>query len=91
MVTRELLQDLVLDHAVEFTRDNTVFACSRDNSNGHTRLFLIFDRGLGRVYSRNGRADSWELVDEELAKDVRRHVWDSWENIPVYRINGSSN
>jgi len=91
MVTRELLQSLVMDHIVEFTKDSTLFACARVNGNGHTRLFLIFEGGLGRVYSRNGRADSWELVEEDIAKNVRRQVWDAWERTPVYRINGSCN
>ena len=82
--------ELAFDHAVIFELDNTVFACAKQD-NGHTRLFLVFDRGLGRVYTRNGKADSWELLEDTDAVNIRNRVAECWSAIPVYRINGSHN
>ena len=82
-------QELTLDHIVEFSADRTIFACARINGNGHLRLFLIFDAGLGRVYTRNGRIDSWEHLDEAEAEIIRQRVRLAyWNQIPVYKING---
>jgi hypothetical protein len=82
--------DLKFDHVVEFSADDTIFACARVNGNGHVRLFLIFDKGNGRIYTRNGCADSWELLQECDAEIIRQRVKEALNNyIPVYKINGS--
>ena len=84
--------ELTLDHVVEFTVDNTVFACAKLNDTGHLRLFLIFDNGTGHVYTRNGRADSWEELYGHEAEVIRSKVYTGRNNhIPVYKINGSGN
>ena len=83
--------ELKFDHLVVFEHDNTIFACARENGNGHTRLFLIFDSGNGRVYSRNGRADSWEKLPDNDAETVRQRVKGALSNyVPVYKINGTN-
>jgi hypothetical protein len=82
--------ELNFDHIVEFTQDSTVFAAGRENGSGHMRLFLI-NESTGHVYTRNGRADSWEQLngsdrDTILARlSVARH-----NHIPVYKINGTN-
>ena len=92
--------ELQFDHIVEFTKDNTIFAAARErngingngngNGNGHLRLFLI--TSTGNVYTRNGRADSWQQITG-IEKDlVLARVAEARHNhIPVYRINGSHN
>jgi hypothetical protein len=81
---------LCLDHIVIFKHEDTVFACGRENSNGRTRLFLVFGNGEGKVYSRNGRTESWEILQQPEAKQVRRllEVARS-DGIPTYLLNGS--
>ena len=57
---------------------------------GKTRLFLVFGNGDGRVYARNGRAESWELLKEQDANKIRRSLELARENnIPTYLLNGS--
>ena len=82
--------ELTFDHIVEFIHESTVFAAGRENGNGHTRLFLI-NESTGHVYTRNGRADSWEQLFGSDRYTVLAHVTAARNNhIPVYRINGSS-
>jgi len=80
---------LEFDHIVEFTGDNTVFAAARENGSGHMRIFLV-NEATGHVYTRNGRADSWEQIcggDRETILD--RLSAARQNHTPVYRINGS--
>jgi len=82
--------ELKFDHLVVFEPDNAVFACAKENGNGHTRLFILFDGGTGRVYTRNGRADSWEQLVGTDADQIRNRVSEGKTNhIPVYKINGN--
>jgi len=82
-------QDLQLDHLVIFKYEDTVFACGRENGYGKTRLFLVFGNGEGRVYTRNGLAESWELLNEPDAKQVRHCLEVARLNgIPTYLLNG---
>ena len=79
---------LEMDHIVEFIHDNTVFAAARENGNGHMRLFLI-NNTTGNVYTRNGRADSWErLFGSDRESILARIIAARNKNIPTYRING---
>jgi hypothetical protein len=83
-------QVLEIEHIVEFTKDSTVFAAARENGNGHMRLFLI-NQVTGNVYTRNGRADSWEqLFGSDRDIIIARITAARNNHIPVYRINGSS-
>ena len=82
--------ELKFDHLVVFERDNTIFVCARQKDNNHTRLFLVFDSGHGRVYTRNGRADSWEQLIDSDADHIRARVSEERHNsIPVYKVNGT--
>ena len=82
--------ELKFDHLVVFERDNTVFVCARQTDNNHARLFLVFDSGNGRVYTRNGRADSWEQLLDGDAEIIRGRICEERHNsIPVYKINGT--
>ena len=82
--------NLEIDHIVEFTSDNTIFAAARENGNGHLRLFLI-NESTGHVYTRNGRADSWEQLTG-IDRDTILACFAVGRNnhIPVYKINGSN-
>ena len=81
---------LEFDHVVEFIHDHTLFAAARDNGNGHSRLFLI-NEDSGRVYTRNGRADSWEqLFDSDREYILVRVEAARHNHIPVYGVNGDS-
>ena len=81
---------LEIDHIVEFSKDNTLFAAARENGNGHIRIFLI-NESTGNVYTRNGRADSWEeLYGSERYGVIARLLHARNNNAPVYRINGTS-
>jgi hypothetical protein len=81
--------ELKFDHIVEFTKDNTIFAAARYNGNNHLRIFLIY-RDTDNIYTRNGRADSWEHLDPNDAYIVRNQIAEARaNNIPVYRVNAS--
>ena len=86
-INYEVLQ---MDHIVDFTTDNTVFAAARENGNGHLRIFLV-NNTTGNVYTRNGRADSWEqLYGTDRGTIISRITAARNNNIPVYRINGGA-
>ena len=81
---------LEFDHIVEFAKDRTVFAAARENGNGHLRIFLVNEE-TGNVYTRNGRADSWEeLQGSDHDTIVSRINLARNNHIPVYRVNGDS-
>ena len=80
---------LEFDHIVEFSKDNTVFAAAKDNGNGHTRIFLLHE-DTGHIYTRNGRADSWEELFGSDRDTISILITSARHNhIPVYKINGS--
>ena len=82
---------LEFDHIVEFTKDRTVFAAARENGNGHIRLFLV-NEATGNIYTRNGRADSWEQLTGEDREIILSRITAARNNhIPVYKVNGSHN
>jgi hypothetical protein len=84
-------EELAFDHIVEFTKDDTIFAAARENGTGHLRLFLI-NQSTGNVYTRNGRADSWEeLYGRDRDSIIARITAARNNHIPVYKINGSHN
>jgi hypothetical protein len=83
--------DLKFDHIVEFNHEQTVFACTRENGNGKLRLFLAFGNGQGRIYTRNGRAESWEILKDNEADIIRQRIRQAThEGIAVYQFNGKS-
>ena len=80
--------ELEIDHIVEFTKDNTIFAAARENGKNHLRIFLINERS---VYTRNGRADSWEELIGNDRNNLLACLTDARsKNIPVYKVNGES-
>ncbi|TAM34386.1 hypothetical protein EPN54_06510 [bacterium] len=81
--------ELLFDHIVEFTKDHTIFAAAK-NGDGHLRLFLINEIS-GHVYTRNGRADSWEeLFGTDISTVIGCIAAARNRHIPVYRINGTN-
>ena len=88
VTTKEQLNELTFDHIVVFKHDGAIFACAKVNGNGPTKIFLVFDEGTGRVYSRNGRAESWECITSELAEEIRSRIAIARNHIPVYALNG---
>ena len=84
-------KELRFDHIVVFNQEQTVFACSRENGNGKLRLFLAFGNGNGRVYTRNGRAESWEILEGQDAETIRQRISQATDDgIAVYQFNGTS-
>ena len=82
---------LEVDHIVEFSKDSTVIAAARENGNGHLRIFLIYEN-TGNVYTRNGRAESWEEISGGDKESVVTLVRTARNNrVTVYKINGSHN
>jgi hypothetical protein len=84
-------KELKFDHIVVFNQEDTIFACGRQNANGRIRLFLVFGNGNGRVYTRNGLAESWEVLEGQGAKTIRQQIKQATkEGIAVYQFNGTS-
>ena len=85
------VQELRFDHLVVFEKDNTLFAAARYNGDNHLRIFLVYE-ATGNIYTRNGRADSWEELIGDAATAIRSRIADARaNNIPTYRINGIHN
>ncbi len=82
--------ELHFDHLVAF-QEGAIFACARENGSGKSRLFLIFGNGNGRVYTRNGRVESWEILGGQKANNIRQRIKQATKDgVAVYRFNGSS-
>jgi hypothetical protein len=82
---------LNFDHMVVFSKDNTIFACCRENSSGKTRLFLIFDKKSGHVYTRNGCTAHWEILGDFEATLIRDQIKMAVKDgITTYKFNGHS-
>ncbi len=85
-----------LKHLVVFDNGSKIFAAGREcssNSRKQLRLFLINEH-TGEIFSRNGRAESWELVSDSAIRDnISGTVYSAYQtrNIPVYRIHGEFN
>ena len=88
-------QGVSLKHLVVFDNESKIFAAGREQfGNRHIiRLYLINER-TGDVYTRNGRAETWDVVSEEsLRNHISDNVYDAYRrhDIPVYRIRGDFN
>ena len=81
--------ELEFDHIVEFSKDYTLFAAAKENGSGHLRLFLIYE-STGHVYTRNGRADSWEQLTGDDRYILLARLNATRHQIPVYKVNGDS-
>ena len=83
--------EIKFDHIVVFKPEDTAFACCRENGSGKTRLFLIFGKESGHVYTRNGLVSSWEILGDNEATLVRQLTAQATQDgIAVYQFNGSS-
>ena len=77
------------EHLVAFEKDRTIFAAGREPGISHLRLFLIH-QSSGNVYTRNGRADSWEELFGYDRDTIIASITVARNNhIPVYKINGN--
>ena len=80
--------ELTIDHIVVFKKD-TVFACCKENGSGRIRLFLVSRNG--DVYTRNGRKEIWEILEEGKAKNIHNRIFQGIrKGVAVYQCNGSS-
>ena len=85
------VNSVTIDHIVDFGKDRTTFAAAREPDTRHLRIFLIY-QDTGNVYTRNGRADSWEeLYGRDRDSIIARITAARNNHIPVYKINGSHN
>ena len=82
------VHELDFEHLVIFEKDDTMFAAARQSGHRHLRIFLVYNT-TGNVYTRNGRADSWEeLFGSKRDAVVSRIIAArNYERIPVYHIN----
>lgn len=84
------VDDIRIDHIVDFAKDHTTFAAARENASGHLRIFLINDV-MGTIYTRNGRADSWEEIIGVKSELIRVKISDARGCVPIYKVNGTHN
>jgi hypothetical protein len=83
------INTISIDHIVDFGKDRTTFAAARESDTHHLRIFLIY-QDTGNVYTRNGRADSWEELIGVRRDTVLDRVLNARRNgVPTYRLNGS--
>ena len=58
-------------------QEDTIFARARENGNEkvrHFHAFGAFGNGSGRVYTREGTAENWEILHGEDADQVRNAI-----------------
>ncbi|MBU0548399.1 MAG: hypothetical protein KKH57_06605 [Candidatus Omnitrophica bacterium] len=84
------IDEIRIDHIVDFSKDHTTFAAARENGNGHLRIFLINDV-TGTIYTRNGRADSWEELVGSACELIRVKIIEARDCVPIYKVNGTYN
>jgi hypothetical protein len=81
-----------LNHLVVFDEESKIFAAGRQQQGTRhvLKLFLVNIR-TGDVYSRNGRAETWEAVDDISKGIISDNVLEAYRNrtIPVYRTHGN--
>ena len=83
------IETISIDHIVDFGKDGTTFAAAREPDTNHLRIFLIY-QDTGNVYTRNGRADSWEELFGSRREVILGRVQDARKSgVAVYRFNGS--
>jgi len=83
------VNEIRIDHIVDFSKDRTTFAAARQ-TDGHLRIFLINDL-TGTVYTRNGRADSWEELIGDKCELIRVKINEARGCVPIYKVNGTHN
>ena len=84
------IEEIRIDHIVDFSKDHTTFAAARENTSGNLRIFLVNDN-TGTVYTRNGRADSWEELIGINCELIRIKICQAREIVPIYKVNGAHN
>ena len=84
------IDEIRIDHIVDFTKDQTTFAAARENGKGNLRIFLV-NHVTGTVYTRNGRADSWEELIGANCEIIRGKISEARGTVPVYKVNGNHN
>ncbi len=79
-------QGIRFEHLVVF-EDNQIFASARVPDTRRIRLFLI-NEATGDVYSRNGKAESWEEIYGDARSFVVNNIYNARQNrsIPVYSL-----
>jgi hypothetical protein len=84
------LDEIRIDHIVELAKENTTFIAARENSNNHLRIFLVYNSS-GNVYTRNGRADSWEELNGDERSGVLACLFAARrDGVAVYKVNGQN-
>jgi hypothetical protein len=85
------LDTIKIDHIVDFAKDRTTFVAVRENGNNHLRIFLVY-QDSGNVYTRNGRAETWEELFGRQRETILNRILEARQNgVSVYRLNGSHN
>jgi thiamine phosphate synthase YjbQ (UPF0047 family) len=79
------LEDIRMDHIVDYTKNYVTFATARENSNNHLKIFLVNDSGS--VYIRNGRAGNWMEILGFAAEKIRLSIDQARGYVPVYKVN----
>ena len=65
------MDTIIIDHLVEFPKDDLLFVRGRDKDSNRLRLFLVFNHN-GPVYKRH--ANSWQTLGAHEADVVRHKV-----------------
>ena len=81
------VEDIRMDHIIDYTKNYATFATARENSNNHLRIFLVND--AGNVYLRNGRMGSWMEIIGSAAERIRRCIDQARGYVPVYKVNAA--
>jgi thiamine phosphate synthase YjbQ (UPF0047 family) len=81
------LEDIRMDHIVDYTKNYVTFATARENSNNHLKIFLVNDSGS--VYIREGRVSGWKELFGATAEQINRCIEEARKYVPVYRVNSA--
>jgi len=81
------VEDIRMEHIVEYTKSYSTFATARETSSNHLRIFLVDDSG--NVYLRNGRVGNWMEVLGAAAEKIRYCIDQARSYVPVYKVNAA--
>ena len=72
-------------HFVAVPRCDCVIGTAREEDSNKTKLYLIFN-DRGRIYQRNGLADTWVELHQEHKQSIRQSVRVAIqnENVPCF-------
>jgi hypothetical protein len=77
------IEDIRMDHIVDYTKNYSTFATAREQSSNKVRIFLVQDSGT--VHVRSG--GTWHELVGSIAASIKSRIEQARALVPVYKVN----